>query len=431
MTFRPTALVPPPGPGRALTLAATIDSVGAGFFIAGSIVFFVRGLGLDAAAVGLGFGIANLIGFLCTVPLGMLADRIGARRMLIVMYLWRALWMAALPFTSSFTEFVIVTTLVTIGDCGVIPSLRALVSIAIGAQDRVRTLAFMRSWRNAGSTVGAALTAPLIAADSRAAYAAIMFMTALSYVGAAGVIARIRVAERPVAVAAASSQAPRRRGLTLPPALRDGPYVMLTLTSMVLMAHITLLVVGIPLWVSDHTDVSPTLIPVLVVINTVLAVALQVRFASQGESARAGSRALALAGLSLAVCCVLVAFTAHVPVWTGVALLVVAVVALTGGELWEAAGSWSLSYRYARPEIEGQYMAVFSLAPIAESVIAPIAVTTFVLGADWRGWVVLAVVFLGAGLAARPVTNVLEASVASRAGGKEEPAEPVVEAPSH
>jgi hypothetical protein len=294
----------------------------------------------------------------------------------------------------------------------------------------------MRSWRNAGSTVGAALTAPLIALDSRAAYATIMFLTAASYAAAAGVIARIREADRVVPAesavpAAAVPGAPdvvgvedgssgeparRRRRLEIPTALRDGPYVLLTLTSMVLMAHITLLVVGIPLWVSDHTDLSPTLIPVLVVINTTLAVLLQVRFASQGESARAGSRALLFAGLCLATCCVLVAFTAHVPIWAGVALLVLAVVALTGGELWEAAGSWSLSYRYARPEIEGQYMSVFTLAPIAESVIAPVVVTTLVLGADWRGWLALAVVFVAAGLAARPVTALLESQLNGRIG---------------
>ncbi|GEL96693.1 hypothetical protein CTE05_02400 [Cellulomonas terrae] len=413
-----------------------MDSVGAGFFIAGSIVFFTRGLGLDAASVGIGFAIANLVGFLFTVPLGMLSDRIGARRMLVVMYVWRAVWMAVLPFTSSFTAFVVVTTLVTIGDCGVIPSLRALVSTAVGAQDRVRTLAFMRSWRNAGSTVGAALTAPLIAFDSRAAYAAIMFLTAASYVVAAGVIARIRAAGDsvdgvPDVVAPAGPVRVRRRWrVEVPTALKDGPYLLLTLTSMVLMAHITLLVVGIPLWISDHTDVPAVWIPVLVVINTTLAVALQVRFASHGESAGAGRRALTLAGLCLAACCVLVAFTAHVPTWAGASLLVLAVIALTGGELWEAAGSWSLSYRYARPEIEGQYMSVFTLAPIAESVIAPIAVTTLVLGADWRGWVGLAVVFAAAGLVARPVVGLLESSLHGRAGAVEVASDPADERPA-
>src|SRR6185369_6463829 len=114
----------------------------------------------------------NFIGFLTTVPLGMVADRVGARRMLVGLQLWRATWMAALTLADSMTAFIVVATMITIADCGVTPLTRSLVSMAMGAEERTRTLGFMRSWRNAGFAVGAALTAPLIALDSYAAYVA-------------------------------------------------------------------------------------------------------------------------------------------------------------------------------------------------------------------------------------------------------------------
>jgi hypothetical protein len=137
----------------------------------------------------------------------------------------------------------------------------------------------------------------------------------------------------------------------------------------------------------------------------VLAVALQVRFASGGEAPPIARRRLQRAGLCLAVCCFLVAATAHAPTPVAIGLLVLSVFALTGAELWEAAGSWALSYRFAAPDREAEYLSVFSMGATAQSIAAPLLITAFVLDGGWLGWAVLGACFVGLAIVVHPVVS--------------------------
>src|SRR5215831_4905086 len=82
--------IPARGAGRTLALVSFIDSIGTGLFLAGSAIFFVRSIGLSAAQVGLGLSIAGVVGFATTVPMGVLGDRVGPRRLFVLLQLWRA-----------------------------------------------------------------------------------------------------------------------------------------------------------------------------------------------------------------------------------------------------------------------------------------------------------------------------------------------------
>lgn len=412
MGERLAALLPPRGPARGLVWMSFVDSVGSGFFLAGSAVFYTRGIGLTPEQIGIGLAVASIVGFLLTVPLGVLSDRVGARRMLVVMHLWRGLWMAAMPFAVVFPLFVLFGTLQMIGDCGAMPATRSLVSAAVG-EERTRVSAYMRSWRNIGFTVGAALTAPLLVLDTWWAYASIAFANGAAYMVAAVFVARMKVATP------AQRRARDERRVTIPRALTDLPYLALTVQTALMMMHISVLMIGLPLWVSEFTAVPAALISVLVIVNALLAAALQVRFADIGETTEAGRRAFVRSGLALVLTCLLVAAT-H---WAGggavvvVVLMVLAVLTLTAGEMWEAAGSWTLSYRYAPADREGEYLSVASLAPILESVIGPVVLTSVVIANGVTGWLVLAGVFALLVVSAWPVTRWLERSsvVAQRA----------------
>lgn len=416
-------VVPPAGPARRLVAVSLVDSVGTGFFLAGSAIFFVRVLGLSAAQVGLGLAVSSLVGFLTTVPLGMLSDRLGPRRMLVLLHGWRGAWTAVLPWADGILAFTVVASLLAVAECAIMPLTRSLVSDAMGAQDRTRTLGFMRSWRNGGFALGAALTTPLIAADSRAAYTTIVLINAVSCLAAAVVVGRIPLlpAEPADPAEPAAARPDRTRPLRprIPLALRDRPYLALTLLDAALMTHVTLLSVAVPLWVTGHTAAPTAVVPILILTNTALAVALQVRFASQGESSRAGRTALQRAGLCLAACCLLLAPTGATSPAGTVVLLVLAVVALTAGELWEAAGSWSLSYRFARTDRESEYLSVFSLGSTAQYVVAPVVLTSLVLDAHAVGWIALAGAFVAVALTVRPVVAWLD-----RAAGRTGPAGP-------
>jgi hypothetical protein len=69
------------------------------------------------------------------------------------------------------------------------------------------------------------------------------------------------------------------------------------------------------------------------------------------------------------------------------------------------AGSWHLGFTVADPDRPGQWQGLFSSGlPLARAV-GPIVLSTLVLTWTGPGWVVLAAVFGGAGLALRPVAS--------------------------
>ena len=271
---------------------------------------------------------------------------------------------------------------------------------AVDGESRVRTMAILRSTRNAGFSVGALLAAPLIAAGS-AAISEIMFGDALSFVVAALILARVPLT-RVAAVRRPSGF------LTVLGSFRDWRYVGLASLNSVLTLHMTILVFGIPLWLIHATRAPVGLVAVVMVLNTVMAVVLQVPFSRHATVPGGARRVLRLAGVMLSTCSVAIAAAAYVSPWFAAALLVLATVLMSLGEIWQAAGAWELSYRYADPEREVQYLAVFSLGVAAQDIFGPALVTAAVIAAGTAGWLGLAALFLVATLLVGPATSALD-----------------------
>ena len=392
--------LPHRGAGRTLALITFIDSIGTGLFLTGAAIFFVRSIGLTAAQAGLGLSVGGAVGFATTVPIGVLGDRLGSRRLLVGFQLWRAVCLVALVFVSDVVSFTVVAALMAIAETATPSLTQAVVASAVDGESRVRTMAILRSTRNAGFSVGALLAAPLIAAGS-AAISEIMFGDALSFVIAALILARVPLTR----VAAAR----RRSGfLTVLGSFRDWRYVGLASLNSVLTLHMTILVFGIPLWLIHATRAPVGLVAVVMVLNTVMAVVLQVPFSRHATVPGGAPRVLRLAGVMLSACSVAIAAAAYVSPWFAAALLVLATVLMSLGEIWQAAGAWELSYRYADPEREVQYLAVFSLGLAAQDIFGPALVTAAVIAAGTAGWLGLAALFLVATLLVGPATSALD-----------------------
>ena len=110
----------------------------------------------------------------------------------------------------------------------------------------------------------------------------------------------------------------------------------------------------------------------------------------------------------LAGCSVVTASAAHASPWLAALLLVVATVLMSLGEIWQAAGAWELSYRYADADREVQYLAVFSLGVAGQHIVGPALVTAAVVGMGTVGLIGLAVLFLIATVLVGPTTSALE-----------------------
>src|SRR5580704_553354 len=233
--------------GRPLVLVTFIDSIGTGLFLAGAAVVFVRSIGLTPVQVGLGLSVGGAVGLATTVPIGVLGDRLGPRRLLVLFQLWRAACLVALVFVSGVVSFTAVAALMAVAEAATPSLVQAVVASAVGTEGRVRNMAILRSTRNAGFSAGALLAIPLIAVGSAVTFSAIMFGDALSFVVAALILARVPLTR----VAAV-----RRRGgfLTVLGSFHDWRYVGLASLNSVLTLHMTILLFGIPLWLIRATS---------------------------------------------------------------------------------------------------------------------------------------------------------------------------------
>ncbi|WP_405644307.1 MFS transporter [Streptomyces sp. NBC_00019] len=376
--------------GIRLAVLTSIDAVGTGAFLAVSVPFITRSVGLSEGQLGLGLTVSAAIALATAIPIGVLADRIGPKKVLVWLSVWRCAWFVAYPFVQNLWQFLTVVCLLGLVDKASAPMSQALVGQVTKAEDRVRAVAILRSLRNVGFTVGALLGGIGLLIDNRAGYAAILLLNAASFAVLAMLAARLPILSAP------AKSLRRRFSVSV---LRDVPFLSFTGINAVLTMHMTLLSIGIPLWIVGHTDVPSAVIAPLVAVNTVLAVALQVRASRDTDTMPGVARALTRAGLSLALCCVLLVAAPKLPVVLAVGVLLLAMIALTGGELFQSAGGWGGSYLLAAPKEEGVYLSVFWLGVAVQQIAAPILVSV-VVTTGTTGWVVLAALFAFCGLAA-------------------------------
>lgn len=407
--------VPGGAVGLRLAVMAMIDAVGTGAFLAVSVPFITRSVGLSEGKLGLGLTLSAAIALGTAIPIGILADRIGPKKVLVGVSLWRCACFVVYPFVQNLWQFLTVVCLLGLVDKAAAPMEQALVGQATETEDRVRVVAVLRALRNVGFTVGALLGGIGLLIDSRAGYAGILLLNAVSFAVLATLASRLPVLSAP------AKSLRRRFSMSV---LRDGSFLSFTGINAVLTMHMTLLSIGIPLWIVGHTEVSSALIAPLVAVNTVLAVVLQVRASRDTETIAGASRALVRAGVSLALCCLLLIAAPKLPVLLAVGVLLLAMIALTGGELFQSAGGWGGSYLLAAPGEEGVYLSVFWLGVAIQQIAAPVLVSLVVTSGS-TGWVVLAALFAVCGFAAPVIGRWAQAQADRRPQPEPTPAEAV------
>ncbi|CRK56704.1 putative membrane protein [Alloactinosynnema sp. L-07] len=378
-----------------------VDAIGTGLYLAGSALFFTMVIGLSTAQVGIGLSVAGVLGLAAQPAIGWLADRWGPKRILMALNLYRAAGFTAYVMVDDFTGFIVVAAALGVGEQAVFPIYQALAEQLVGPEKRVAMMARMRVVFNVGFTLGALLTTVAVAIGTRWAFNAIILGNAASFVVAAALLWRIRLHGEETKVA-------KKSPLRLV-ALRDARYMAVAAVNGVLVLHISLLGIAVPLWATQHTSAPKPVVGVLLVVNTVLAVLFQVR-ASKGTETVGGSvRAMRIAGAALVACCALLAFAPRVestPLLVGV--LILGVVALTAGELYQSAGGWGLSYALAPNRSRAEYLATFNLGSSAQFVLGPSLVTVAVLGNGATGWLVLGACFAAAAAAVGPLAKAAE-----------------------
>ncbi|MFG2717343.1 MFS transporter [Streptomyces sp. NPDC048416] len=403
------ALLPEPGAPRALALSTLVGQTGSGLFLPVSALFFTRSVGLSPAQVGLGLGVAGLIGLAAAVPIGRVADRFGARGTYGVSLLGQAAATASFALVHSLWAFVVTSTLAALAQRGGSAARGAVIGSLGEGEQRVRLRALLKSVTNAGLSIGTALAALALAADTRGAYLTVVLLNAATYLGAALPLLRVP----PVAPHGGGPAAAPRRAV-----LRNRPYTLVTLLCGLTSVHYDVLSLALPLWIAGHSDAPRWSISAVIMANTVLVVLLQVPFSRGTGDAATAAAAVRRSGWILWASWTVIAGAAFAgSAALAFTLLVAGMVLHTAGELWHSAGSYGLSYELAPAGSHGEYQGFFSLGRGATAALAPLVVTTVCLakGSAWRpatGWCLLGLVVAVAAAAVPAATRWAERDAA-------------------
>ncbi|MEV5161955.1 MFS transporter [Streptomyces sp. NPDC053728] len=385
-------MIPQRGQARRLAVLTLTQAIGTSLFLTSGVIFFTKIAGYSAQSVALTFSVAGLCGFLSTVPVGKMADRIGARPLLSGNYAVLGVLFVLYCLSWNFISFTVVACLIAICETAGSPLRATLTYGLFGGEAAVRVRSQMRSVFNLGSLAGSGLAGAALVVGTREAFYVVLLANAAAQATCAFLTLGFREAHPRQAL---RSAAPAMRVS----ALRDYRFIAVTLASGLLELHSAMLNIAIPLWITVGLHASGSLQSAVIAINTILVLLLQVRLSRGADSAMGAARLQRRAGVVLAASCVLFAATSAVPQgWLPALMIVAAVAVMTIGEIYQAAGSWGISFELPPPGQQGSYQGVFALGRGLQQFLGPAVVTVLVLDIGAGGWLALAAVFVAVGV---------------------------------
>jgi MFS family permease len=394
-------VVPAAGPVRTLTKSTLANTIGNGLYMTIEVIFFTRSVGLSNHDVAIGLGVAAAVALLAGIPAGHLADRRGPRELGAAFLLLEGVAMAAFVLVHDVAGFVLVASAEAVFGAASSSVRRTLIARFGVGEERVRIQAYQRSVTNFGISIGMIFAGAALAIDTRDAYVAMVLGNAVTFVIAAAFVLQLP-AMAPTAPPVAGGP---RTGLVV---LRDGRYLLATALNGLFAIHFMVQSVGLPLWILQHTHAPRWWVAVLLIINTTMVILFQVRLSRGTGELAVAARAFRRAGLLIALACILYGASDGLNAPLAAALLVLAMLVHTGGELLSSGASWGIGYGMARERVQGQYQGAYSMGRGLSGILGPPIVIGTAVSLGRVGWVVLAALFALTGAAFAPLVRAYE-----------------------
>ena len=397
-------ILPPTRLERDLAIQCVLSAFATGSFLTGTAVFFTQLVGLTGAQVGLGMSIAAGVTLLLQLPLGRLADRVGAKPLWVLASAVEAVLYFAWPFIGGMLGFVAMLSVLAIFETAG-RNARNVYRIAVFPREtRVRALAYMRAARNVGYTLGAGASGVALGVGLDAVRLIPVVTGGLLVLNALMIATMLPAITRKLPASTDEDE----DSAVAPPAWRNTGFVALAACNGVLSSNQVLLNIVVPLWLVERTDAPPALLAWLFGTNTVLAVLLQVRASRVADSVDGSLRAVRWSGWAFVVSCAVLAVTHDTIGWVSVVLIWVGHVTITGAELWQSAADWGFTSELSDHRRLGDYQGVWGIGYQVEPIVFPALYTFLALQWGTPGWAVIAAIGVAAAALAHPAARAAE-----------------------
>lgn len=351
---------------KALVTGIGIDALGSGVFMPVSILYFLKTTDVGTARVGLAMSIAAA----CAVPFvlvsGMLVDRFGAKRIILLANLIQVLAYVSYLWAQTFWAIVAVETLAALGQSAFWSAYSPLVAASTPPDEREIWFGFLGALRNVGFAIGGLGAGVAVAIGTPAAYHALVLLNAASYALAFLVLARVPGGER--VVVPQDADTPRAGGWGV--LARDRPFLGLVATNAAYALCTVSLNVAMPVYVVDVLDLPGWVAGALFFVNTVM-VGLGQGLIVRRMNGHQRHRVILLGFTMYAAGFLALALSGTLPVAIAVVAVLVSVAIYTLGELLGGPPLSAASVDAAPAAYRGRYLSAYQLSWVAASIIAP------------------------------------------------------------
>jgi hypothetical protein len=378
---------------RMFALSTIVNTIGMGVFLSAGTIFLIRSAGLSPTTVGVGLTVGSLAGVGAGVLVGDLADRRGAREVVIASMVLESAASMSLVLVSNWWSLVLAATAASVGRTGSVSARGALIGVLAEEGKGAQLRTYLRAVTNVGLAIGTLGAAVVLAIDTRQAYLAMILTSTVTFLVAASILARLPHLPPTRVVNKEGTAGPEQRWI----ALRDRHYLGLTAASSVASLQYSVLIQALPVWIVLRTSSPRWMAAIVMFLACVVVAALQVPATRSIDGPRSAAQLLGRSGPLFLAAWILMAMASGPSVWIASGLLLIGVLVHSLAEVWQAAGTFELSFALAQPEAHGQYQGVIGFGHGLSEAVAPVIVITMCINGGKLGWVALGVIVTAAG----------------------------------
>lgn len=385
-----------------LVAAILIDSIGTGLFLPFAVIYATLVAHIPLGVTGLLLSLATVVALPVAPIAGILADRFGAQRLVVAGNVIQGAGFAGYPLMTQPWHFFVCALGVAVGNQMYWATNGAFLAQVAQPDERDRWFALQGACRSAGLGGGAALAGVAVAVTGVGGYSWLAVLNTVSFVAAAGLIARVKVAspaevggDDTIAVTvhrAVAAEDAASRGYWR--VLHDGPFLGFTATNVAFSLIVLSISLALPVYIVEVLRRPPWVVGALFGMNTTvvaLAQTLVVGWIERYRRTHALAFAAGLFGCAFLVLAGLAYLSPAVQHWV-LAGLVLAMGMYTAAELVMAPLKNALVADAAPDALRGRYMAFYHLSWSVASATAPALLMSLLTAGPLWLWLTLATV---------------------------------------